>query len=314
MRTPEGNIEEYPLMKLKEIAVIGKGISFSTDLLYQAVKLGVRVSFLDRLGRHYVTVASPYLTQSIGTARAQMREYHTQKRFDLAKAIILKKIRNQAQIIRVLLNKHGIAEEKIQRFQEWHSSIEEIARQLENEHISEESGREVLFSFEGRAANLYWNAFEVSLEGKAKFPGRIGRGAKDPINILLNYGYTMLLARVESAALSCGFIPFAGFLHADRSGKPSFILDVMELFRQPIVDHAVVTFLRERERKIETIYKNLLKDFARHVQKYFGKTLLIGGKNYSYEYGIYMQIQNIASFLKGEKELNIYDISNDALH
>lgn len=229
VRTLDGDRQEYPLLKLQEITVAGKGISFSTDLLYQAVKLGVRISFVDRFGRYYVTVASPYLTQTIETARAQMREYNTQKRFEFAKAIVLKKIRNQAKLIKFSLKKNGniFFKEKVQMIEEFATSIESIGDTLRDEKLRGEEGRGALFSFEGRAANLYWSALKLFLADEIEFPGRTGRGAKDPVNVLLNYGYAILFARIETTILSCGFLPFAGFLHADRPGKPSFVLDVM---------------------------------------------------------------------------------------
>jgi CRISP-associated protein Cas1 len=37
-----------------------------------------------------------------------------------------------------------------------------------------------------------------------------------------------------------GLEPFAGFIHVDRPGKPSLVLDLMEEFRQPVVDRALL--------------------------------------------------------------------------
>ena len=43
--------------------------------------------------------------------------------------------------------------------------------------------------------------------------------------------------------MNAGLEPFAGFLHVDRSGKPSLVLDLMEEFRQPVVDRAILSWL-----------------------------------------------------------------------
>ena len=40
--------------------------------------------------------------------------------------------------------------------------------------------------------------------------------------------------------MNAGLEPFAGFLHVDRPGKPSLVLDMVEEFRQPVVDRAVI--------------------------------------------------------------------------
>ncbi|MDF1541382.1 MAG: CRISPR-associated endonuclease Cas1, partial [Candidatus Thorarchaeota archaeon] len=48
---------------------------------------------------------------------------------------------------------------------------------------------------------------------------------------------------VLSAIVGCGLDPFSGFLHSDRSGKPSLVLDLMEEFRAYIVDAQVCKLL-----------------------------------------------------------------------
>ena len=45
--------------------------------------------------------------------------------------------------------------------------------------------------------------------------------------------------------MNAGLEPFAGVLHVDRSGKPSLVLDLMEEFRQPVVDRAILGWLNK---------------------------------------------------------------------
>src|SRR5438477_161295 len=71
-------------------------------------------------------------------------------------------------------------------------------------------------------------------------PGRETRGAVDPLNSALNYGYGVLYAQVEQALILAGLDPYAGFLHADRPGKPSLVLDLIEEVRQTVVDRTVI--------------------------------------------------------------------------
>ncbi|MDE0502645.1 MAG: CRISPR-associated endonuclease Cas1, partial [Candidatus Poribacteria bacterium] len=63
---------------------------------------------------------------------------------------------------------------------------------------------------------------------------------------LLNYGYGMLYSQVWSALALAGLEPFAGFLHVDRPGKPSLVLDFIEEFRQPIVDRVVFAMINKK--------------------------------------------------------------------
>ena len=65
----------------------------------------------------------------------------------------------------------------------------------------------------------------------------------DAVNAALNYGYGILTSHVWGAVMNAGLEPFAGLMHVDRSGKPSFVLDMVEEFRQPIVDRPIFAWL-----------------------------------------------------------------------
>ena len=83
---------------------------------------------------------------------------------------------------------------------------------------------------EGNAAQVYWGAISSALGLPARDPE-----AGDPFNMALNYGYGLLRYTVWRQAVVHGLDPYAGYLHADRSGRPSLVLDLMEEFR-PAVD------------------------------------------------------------------------------
>jgi CRISPR-associated protein Cas1 len=85
----------------------------------------------------------------------------------------------------------------------------------------------------------------IILEGKTAFPGRQTRGAMDPVNSALNYGYGILYGQVSAAIVNAGLEMYAGFLHVDRSGKPALVLDLVEEFRAPVVDRAVLAIVNQ---------------------------------------------------------------------
>ena len=95
------------------------------------------------------------------------------------------------------------------------------------------------------------------------FETREHRGAPDAVNSALNYGYGILYTQVWGAIMNAGLEPFAGFLHVDRPGKPSLVLDLIEEFRQPIVDRAVIAALT-KGLKLET-REGLLTDESRRA-------------------------------------------------
>ncbi|AKT38513.1 CRISPR-associated endonuclease Cas1 [Chondromyces crocatus] len=104
--------------------------------------------------------------------------------------------------------------------------------------------RDTLMGLEGAAARVYWEGVAALCEGHIRFEGRRREGDIGPLNALLNYGYGILYARVWAVALHAGLDLFAGFLHTDRPGKPSLVLDLVEELRAPIVDRAVLAYVR----------------------------------------------------------------------
>jgi CRISPR-associated protein Cas1 len=96
---------------------------------------------------------------------------------------------------------------------------------------------------EARAAAYYWGAVAALFPPSWDFPGRRHRGATDPVNMLLNYGYAILFTRVWRAVERHGLHPYVGFLHTSRHQQPGLVLDAMEQFRQPVVDRSVIGLL-----------------------------------------------------------------------
>jgi CRISPR-associated protein Cas1 len=100
--------------------------------------------------------------------------------------------------------------------------------------------REALMGIEGRFGARYWQALAPLIPVELAWPGRETRGASDPFNQVLNYGYGVLYKQVEYALVLAGLDPYAGLLHADRPGKPSLVLDLIEEFRQAVVDRTLL--------------------------------------------------------------------------
>src|SRR5690606_1738544 len=53
---------------------------------------------------------------------------------------------------------------------------------------------------------------------------------------------------VQTCALPIfvGFDPYVGYLHSTQYGKPALALDIVEMFRAPVVDSVVLTLLNNR--------------------------------------------------------------------
>ncbi len=104
-----------------------------------------------------------------------------------------------------------------------------------------------LMGLEGEGASVYFGAIRTLLPSWAGFDGRNRRPPRDPFNACLSYGYAVLEGAILTGIGAAGLEPFAGFLHSDRSGKPSLVLDLIEEFRQPVVDRVALRLFRRRQ-------------------------------------------------------------------
>lgn len=125
-------------------------------------------------------------------------------------------------------------------------------------HLLRELGRtpddlDVIRGVEGRAAALHFEVFSrhlrPALRDNFPFDGRSRRPPRDALNALLSFLYALLRHDCVSALTAVGLDPFAGFLHADRSGRESLALDLMEEFR-PWVERLALTLVNRSELKV----------------------------------------------------------------
>lgn len=103
---------------------------------------------------------------------------------------------------------------------------------------------ESLLGLEGNLAALYFGAlpFLISEEvaSELHFCGRNRRPPKDRFNALLSFGYALLLKDVMNGILTVGLEPALGFYHQPRSQASPLALDLLEVFRVPLVDMTVM--------------------------------------------------------------------------
>jgi CRISPR-associated protein Cas1 len=111
--------------------------------------------------------------------------------------------------------------------------------------IAKTESLESLLGFEGNLAALYFNALPClisqEIEPELHFAGRNRRPPKDRFNALLSFGYALLLKDVMNAILSVGLEPALGFYHQPRSQAAPLALDMLEIFRVPLVDMTVMS-------------------------------------------------------------------------
>ena len=115
---------------------------------------------------------------------------------------------------------------------------------------------------EMRASRRYWSVWQetVSLPWHAKDIGRIpvhwvrsqlrkassrsnNYDATDPVNAILNYAYRVGETACYEACVVTGLNPALGILHVPKTGRDSFVLDLLEAVR-PLCDARVIRLVQ----------------------------------------------------------------------
>lgn len=104
-----------------------------------------------------------------------------------------------------------------------------------------------LLGTEGSAARIYFEGLKMLIPPVFGFRGRHKNPPPDPVNSLLSYGYGILYARLRTACVSARLSPFYGVLHASYRNQESLVYDLIEEFRQPVIDRVVLTMLNRKE-------------------------------------------------------------------
>lgn len=115
--------------------------------------------------------------------------------------------------------------------------------------IAEETSPDSLRGLEGSGASAYFSVLdEMILQGKDTFyfHGRSRRPPLDAFNALLSFAYSLLTHDCASALESVGLDAYVGYLHADRPGRESLALDLMEELRPCFADRFVLTMVNNR--------------------------------------------------------------------
>ncbi|MGQ9555192.1 MAG: CRISPR-associated endonuclease Cas1 [Anaerolineae bacterium] len=307
-------LQEVPLMHLQAVLIASPGVSISSSAIAGCCEHGIPIHFINEIGDPYAALYSAGLTGTVLTRRAQVAAYDDGRGLALAVAMGQGKVRNQAGLLRYAAKyRKERAPEVHQRLLELADEVEAHIGELQRLASADDSGppaldetRAQILSAEGRAAKHYWEGVGLLLDNKWQWPGRKGRGAKDIVNCCLNYSYAVLYGQVERALVLAGLDPYAGFLHADRPGKPSMVLDAMEEFRPVAVDRTVLAVLN-RDMPIAQDEEGWLdetsrKTLAEAVLKRLSSDTEYEGKRLSLVSVVQSQARHAATFLRGERE------------
>lgn len=232
----DGKEIDYFLPKdLKQIIILGKG-AITFDAIALLAEANVDLIAINWRGEIKYRLASKE-HNNVQIRKQQYQSLNDSRSGYLAKKFIESKIKNQKSLIATLSrNRKGVEFLDVRK-----DKLDGLAKALNDvKNRPSEKIRSEIFGIEGMASQEYWQGFRYVIADELNFTNRSGKGAKDIVNSMLNYSYAILASEVLKSLHMSGLDPYAGFLHADLYGRTSLVFDVMEEFRQQIVDRSIL--------------------------------------------------------------------------
>ena len=191
-------------------------------------------------------------------------------------------------------------------------SLNENIKQLLDLNLrgKNENVRMKIMGLEGSASNHYWNGVKYFIPKEIGFESRTKKPT-DLMNSMLNYGYAILASEITKSILTNGLDPYCGFLHFDMYGRASLTFDLIEPFRQQIVDKTVIALINRKQITTKDLdnRNNLIKLEARKliVESILSKvysTITYDNETVSYSDLIEKQSKNLVNVLLDNGKFN----------
>ncbi len=216
-RNPDGSVKKLPVEDIGAVLVNCFSANFHSSFLIQAAKHKVAVIVCERFKPVSLVLPVQRSSDTILT-RAQIRAPMKLMRTMWLDTVEAKCI-NQYELVARLRP--------------------DCKKDLTDFRISLKSDSDAK---EGNCARIYWNLFSRALEIK----GFRRLTQSDGLNSLLNYGYAVLMLRIEQKLLACGLDPLYGMGHYPRERSLPLAYDMMEPFR-PAVDEMIYEWVKSHE-------------------------------------------------------------------
>ena len=190
--------------------------------------------------------------------------------------------------------------------------INEITKQLSDLNLRGKNPdiKMKIMGLEGKASSEYWSGVKYFIPKEIKFEYRTKRPT-DLLNSMLNYGYAILASEITKSILVNGLDPYCGFLHFDIYNRKSLTFDLIEPFKQHIVDNTAIGLINKKQVTVEDLDKrnNTIRLEARKliVEKILGKihsTITYNNETMSYSDLIEKQSKDIVSVLLNNEKFN----------
>ena len=294
-------LDSIKASKINDITIIGKGyVTF--DALNLMAENNIKLISINPRGELTYTLESPDW-RNVALKKKQYQLSENKKGFKICRELIKSKIKNQKGVLKTL-NKN----KQLKRVANTRLKMDEYIKQLDELNLNDKNIKLQIMGIEGKASNDYWKSVIYFIPKEIGFTSRTKKPT-DLLNSMLNYGYAILASEITKSILLNGLDPYCGLLHYDMDSRTSLTFDLIEPFRQQIVDKTVISLINRKQVKTEDIdnRNNLIKLEARKliVSKILNKmysTITYNGNVMSYADIIDLQSKNIVNSIINANE------------
>lgn len=217
-----------PLVHVSQVVLFGN-VGLTTPAIGALLDAGIEVVFLTLDGRYRGQLTGS-VTPHIPLRRSQYAlSGDPLFALEMSKGFVLAKLSHQ----RALLLRHN----RDRRLEEITGCTDQIASILQQ--IPRKTVMNALRGLEGSAGQAYFRGFRQLFDPQWGFLKRTRRPPADPVNVLLSFGYTLIVQVADAAIRLAGLDPYVGFFHEVVYNRPAAALDLVEEFR-PVVDGVVL--------------------------------------------------------------------------
>lgn len=238
-------VEKIPARQVGQI-VLHSYSQISTQALHFCSEQGIGVHFISGGGRYL----GSFDTRQ-GSIQRRLRQYAALSNpeicLELARKLVTCRGKGQRKFL--MRGQRGMKEipEPLQQ------AIVQMKAVLKQ--VPKVTSLESLLGLEGNLAAWYFGALphliSAGVPPELHFDHRNRRPPKDRFNALLGFGYAMLLKDVMNSILVVGLEPALGFYHQPRTQASPLALDLMEIFRVPLVDMPIMASINRGQWEIK---------------------------------------------------------------
>ncbi|MDQ2178594.1 CRISPR-associated endonuclease Cas1 [Marinifilum sp. D714] len=256
-------INEINVVNLRSITIASAGVGFSSNLIKFCADKNIAFNFLNFDGKPYALITTPKFAHARNEL-VQLNAQQSESGLDWIKAVLIGKMKNQANTLKFFSRQRKDSDPDFTKhLPKTLAGIKECQVRLKK--IIAEKAVDVqtqIMTIEARASHLYWQQVGRILDDYISFEKREQKGAIDPVNSMLNYGYAILYSKIWHAVINVRMNPCIGILHSSENTNAAFVYDMVEEFRSAIVDRVVISLISKGEHIEMT--DNLLSEETKH--------------------------------------------------